>query len=207
MCTLYPPFDDLHRSLILISVYNLSKPSPASPQPRLDQQERSVLPALDQPEAGPSLEPLATGSAWQPASGSVEQQAEPLYAAEVSYSCLLLPRFSSHFLIGDITEFLPEWIKQVCVSYGWRLGPITVRPGYMQCILTVPLGAHPGQVMRLLRSHTSEKIFEDFPHYRELNISSDFWAPGNFIRPGSSLQDEDEVNACILQTRRYQGIA
>jgi REP element-mobilizing transposase RayT len=112
------------------------------------------------------------------------------YPAEVSYSCLLIPRFHDHHLAGDITEDLAVWIKEICISYSWRLIAIVVRPGYLQWVLTVPLAENPARVMRLVRQHTSVKIFDDYPRFKRQNMSGDFWAPGYYT----------------LQTRRQQGI-
>jgi REP element-mobilizing transposase RayT len=126
-------------------------------------------------------------------------ESSPQYSSELSFVCLLIPRFSDHYLVGDITESLVEWMKQVCISYGWRLDAIAVRPGYMQWTMRVPLTANPAHFMKLIRRHTSEKIFEDFPRFNK-NLSGEFWAPGNFVISGTQLQTTENVNALILQT-------
>lgn len=130
----------------------------------------------------------------------------PQYSSELSFVCLLIPRFSDHYLVGDITESLVEWVKQICISYGWRLDAIAVRPGYLQWVMRVPLTANPAHFMRLIRRHTSEKIFDDFPRFKQKNLSGEFWAPGNFVIAGTQLQTTETVNALILQTRRHQGL-
>ncbi|NOH01717.1 MAG: hypothetical protein HND47_07035 [Chloroflexi bacterium] len=119
----------------------------------------------------------------------------------------MIPRFSHHYLAGDIVERLTDWMKQICISYGWRMEALSIRPGYVQWVMRVPLNANPAQFMRLTRRHTSEKIFEEFPRFRRENISGEFWAPGNFVFPGDQLQTLEAVNAMILQTRRQQGLA
>jgi REP element-mobilizing transposase RayT len=126
--------------------------------------------------------------------------------SELSYVCLLIPRFSDHFLVGDITEELVESMKQICISYGWRLDAIAVRPGYLQWVMIVPLNANPAQFMKIIRQHTSQKIFEDFPRFKKQNISGQFWAPGNFVVAGTQLQTPETINNFILQTRRHQGM-
>lgn len=126
--------------------------------------------------------------------------------SELSYVCLLLPRFSDHFLIGDITESLVDWMKQICVSYGWRLDAIVVRPGYIQWIMIVPLNASPAKFMRIIRHNTSQRIFDDFPRFKQKNIAGQFWAPGDFVVAGNQLQTPETINNFILQTRRHQGI-
>jgi REP element-mobilizing transposase RayT len=137
---------------------------------------------------------------------SVAEPSPQLYPTDLTFSCLLIPRFHDHYLTGDITDYLVEWMRQVCISYGWRLDAISVRPGYLQWIMTVPLNANPAQFIRVIRRHTSEKIFEDFPRYKQKNLSGEFWAPGNLIVPGSQLHSPESIHNFILQTRRMQGI-
>lgn len=134
------------------------------------------------------------------------EESVPQYSSELSFVCLLIPRFSDHYLVGDITESLAEWMKQICISYGWRLDAIVVRPGYFQWVMQVPLNANPAHFMRLIRRHTSEKIFEDFPRFKQKNLSGEFWASGNFVTPGNQLQTKEAIDAFILQTRKHQGI-
>jgi REP element-mobilizing transposase RayT len=129
-----------------------------------------------------------------------------IQSSELSFACLLIPRFSDHHLVGDITEDLVEWMKQICISYGWRLDAIAVRPGYLQWVMIVPLNANPAQFLRIIRQHTSQKIFEDYPRFRRLNISGQFWAPGNFVVVANQLQTPETINNFMLQTRRQQGI-
>jgi REP element-mobilizing transposase RayT len=128
------------------------------------------------------------------------------YLAEVSYSCLMIPRFDDHYLTGDIAEDLVDWVKEICISYGWRLDGIVVRPGYLQWVMTVPLTENPARVMRLIRQHTSQNIFEDFPRYKRKNMSGDFWAPGYYVAPGDQLLSLESISSFTLATRKQQGI-
>ncbi len=134
------------------------------------------------------------------------QAAASQLSSELAFSCVLIPRFSDHFLVGDIVDWLTKWMKQVCISYGWRLEALSIRPGYMQWVMHVPMNSNPAQFMRQIRRYTSEQIFEDFPRFKQMNVSGDFWAPGNFVLPGNQLQTPEQVNEFILQTRRHQGI-
>jgi REP element-mobilizing transposase RayT len=137
---------------------------------------------------------------------SLEQAASPQIRNDLTYSCLLIPRFNDHYLTGDITEFLAEWMRQVCISYGWRLDAIIVRPGYLQWVMTVPLNSNPAQFMRIIRRHTSQKIFDDFPRYKQLNMSGDFWSPGFYVTPGDQLLSLEAISSFTQMTRRQQGI-
>jgi REP element-mobilizing transposase RayT len=124
----------------------------------------------------------------------------------LSYDCLLIPRFLQHYLTVEMADHLSDWIQQTCVAYGWRLEYISVRPDYLQWIVNVPPATSPGYVMRMLRKHTSEKIFNEFPRYKKENPSGDFWAPGYLIMGGSQPAPAQLIKDFITQTRQRQGI-
>jgi len=173
-----------------------------------EQKETPSAPPIWIPAPGPDLEHRVENNSSLGEPVAVETgELSPQYSSELSFVCLLIPRFSDHYLMGDITESVVEWMKQICISYGWRLDAIAVRPGYLQWVMRVPLTANPAHFMRLIRRHTSERIFEDFPRFKQKNLSGEFWAPGNLVVAGTQLQTTDNVNALILQTRKYQGLA
>ena len=133
---------------------------------------------------------------------------EPISAGayQLSYACLLLPRFSSHFLTGDIADRLSEWIPIICVAFGWRLEYLAVRPEYLQWVVNVPPATSPGYVMRVLRQQLSDKIFSAFPRLKRDNPSGDFWAPGYLIMGGMQPHPPQLVKDYIRQIRQRQGI-
>lgn len=124
----------------------------------------------------------------------------------LTYDCLLIPRFMQHYLTVELAEHLSDWIQQTCVAYGWRLEYISVRPDYLQWIVNVPPATSPGYVMRMLRKNTSEKIFNEFPRFKKENPSGDFWAPGYLIMGGSQPAPAQLIKDFITQTRQRQGL-
>ncbi len=123
----------------------------------------------------------------------------------LTYACLLVPRFSSHYLTGDISERLSEWVPQICIAFGWRLEYLAVRPEYVQWVVNVPPSSSPGYLMRIMRQQTSEKIFTEFPRMKKENPSGDFWAPGYLIMGGTQPHPPQLVKDYIKQTRTRQG--
>ncbi|HET9914384.1 MAG TPA: IS200/IS605 family transposase [Anaerolineales bacterium] len=123
----------------------------------------------------------------------------------LTYACLLVPRFGSHYLTGDIADRLSEWLPQICIAFGWRLEYLAVRPEYIQWVLNVPPATSPGYLMRIVRQQTSEKIFTEFVRIKKENPSGDFWAPGYLIMGGSQPHPPQLVKDYIKQTRSRQG--
>jgi REP element-mobilizing transposase RayT len=132
---------------------------------------------------------------------------EPLSAGlyHLTYACLLVPRFSTHFIAGDLAERLDEWLPNICIAFGWRLEFLAVRPDYLQWVVNVQPNTSPGYLMRVIRQQTSEKIFKDFPRFKKENASNDFWAPGYLIMGGSQPHPPQLVKDYINQTRQRQG--
>ena len=123
----------------------------------------------------------------------------------LTYACLLVPRFDHHHLVGDVAARLNEWVPQTCVAFGWRLEHISVRPEYLQWVVRVPPSTAPGYIMRIIRQQTSERTFNEFPRFKADNPSGDFWAPGYLIMGSSQLHPQKLIREFIQQTRTRQG--
>jgi len=133
---------------------------------------------------------------------------EPVSAGvyNLTYACLLVPRFSSHYLTGDIADRLSEWLPNICVAFGWRLEYLAVRPEYLQWVVNVPPATSPGYLMRIIRQQTSEKVFANLTRFKKENPSGDFWAPGYLIMGGTKPHPSQLVKDYIKQIRQRQGI-
>jgi REP element-mobilizing transposase RayT len=140
--------------------------------------------------------------------GSERIVVEPVNAGlyNLTYACLLVPRFSSHYLTGDIADLLSECIPNICVAFGWRLEYLAVRPEYLQWVVNVPPATSPGYLMRIMRQQTSEKVFVEFVRLKKENPSGDFWAPGYLIMGGTKPHPPQLVKDYIKQIRQRQGI-
>jgi len=133
----------------------------------------------------------------------VEPTTAGLY--HLTYACLLVPRFSSHHITGDLSDRLGEWLPNICIAFGWRLEYLSVRPEYLQWVANVQPNTSPGYLMRIMRQQTSEKIFSEFPRMKKENPSGDFWAPGYLIMGGTQPHPQQLVRDYIRQTRQRQG--
>ncbi len=136
-------------------------------------------------------------------------QFEPVSAGmyHLTYACLLVPRFTSHYLTGDMADRLAEWLPKICIAFGWRLEFLAVRPEYLQWVVNVQPNTSPGYLMKAMRTQTSEKIFSDFQSIRKENPSGDFWAPGYLIMGGTQPHPPQLVKDYIKQTRERQGVS
>jgi REP element-mobilizing transposase RayT len=124
----------------------------------------------------------------------------------LTYACVLIPRFTHHHLTGDTASRLSDWISHMCVAFGWRLEHLSIRPEYILWLVNVPPSTSPGYLMRTIRQHTSRRMFVEFPMLEEDNPSGDFWAPGYLIMSGTQPPPPQLVKDFIRNTRNRQGL-
>ncbi|MGE5250916.1 MAG: IS200/IS605 family transposase [Bacteroidota bacterium] len=169
----------------------------------------------DQPDesAGAAApRPVSSGVEARPASEAPGQESgvilEPVspHPYGLTYACLLIPRFDTHYLKGDLIEYLREWMVRICISFNWQLDALNIQPEYMQWLLTVPAAVPPAQFIRAIRVHTSARIFAEFPKFKSENLSTDFWAPGHLVIVGNRPHSPHMINEFIRLTRQQQGI-
>jgi REP element-mobilizing transposase RayT len=169
--------------------------APARPKSRPQTPVAKPVSATDVTREGPTTE-AARKLVLEPASAG-------LY--HLTYACLLAPRFSEHFLTGDVSELIDEWLPTICIAFGFRLEFVAIRPEYFQWVVNVPPNTSPGYLMKIVRQQTSEKIFAEFPQFKKENPSGDFWAPGYLIMGGSQPHPPQLVRDYLRQIRQRQG--
>jgi REP element-mobilizing transposase RayT len=128
------------------------------------------------------------------------------YPYDLSYACLMIPRFAAHSLSGDLVVDLYNWLQYACISFGWRLESANVQPGYLQWMLSVPPAVPPAHIIRVIRQYTSKRIFEEYPRFKKENISGDFWAPGHLVIVGRRPHTPEMISEFIRLTRQQQGM-
>ncbi len=166
---------------------------------------RKHEPDQDDPQTLIETRPQGIESVTEVAHRILLEPASPALV-NLTYACLLIPRFDTHHLVGDTAERLTEWVPQVCVAFGWRLEHLAVRPEYLQWVARVPPSTAPGYIMRIIRQQSSDRIFNEFPRYKKENPSGDFWAPGYLIMGSSQAHPQKLVRDFIRQTRQRQGL-
>jgi REP element-mobilizing transposase RayT len=124
---------------------------------------------------------------------------------DLSYTCLLLPLFSSDLLLDDVATSLQSKMEQICVSFGWQLEFLSIKADYLHWTLRVPPATSTAHFMQTIREQTSRHILADFPRFmHKNNPSNDFWAPGYLIFWGSQPHPVEIIQKFIHQTRKHQ---
>jgi len=135
---------------------------------------------------------------------------EPEYEAatpqfNIAYAFVLLPRLPAHHLAGELAIALEADMQQLAMAFGWRLERLLIRPDHVQWIARVPPNTSPSRLVRLIRKHSSQRLFSRFPHLERENPSGDFWAPGYLVMSGNQPLPAQVVISFVKQTRFQQG--
>jgi REP element-mobilizing transposase RayT len=123
-----------------------------------------------------------------------------------SYVCLVAPRFEEHELTGDLTDQLHTWLKDICTSFGWGLIFLEIQPNYLHWIMTVSIAASPSEIIKTVCQKSSINIFNDFPKFKDKNMSNEFWAPWYYVGAGEAPYSNDSIKSFLKQIRVEQGL-
>ena len=181
------------------------------PSPALKEESPSIFkdPAELETSVPPSAVADTTVSKSRRSSMSEEDDLQSVSPSmyDLTYACVLTPRFPAHYLTGELAARLSNWVSQLCIAFGWRMEHISIRPDYLQWLVNVPPTTSPGYFMRIIRQHTSQRMFLEFPSMEDENPSGDFWAPGYLIMNGKQPPPAQLVQDFIKDTRRRQGVS
>jgi REP element-mobilizing transposase RayT/CheY-like chemotaxis protein len=129
----------------------------------------------------------------------LEPVSDGLY--NLSYSCLLIPRFKSHHLSKDREKLISECMKEIYTSYGWRLESLETKPDYLKWVASIPPTIALSEHITIIRKETSKRLFDDFPPFKQENLSSDYWAPGYLIMGGNNTISDQLIQEYSNKSR------
>jgi REP element-mobilizing transposase RayT len=130
--------------------------------------------------------------------------AEASGITQATYTCVIVPRSPLIHLAGNISDMLSEWVPQLCHSFGWRLDSMVVRFEYMQWTVTIAPSVSASDMIRILREHTSQRIFQNLPRLKPRNSAEEFWANGYLIVNGVEPPASEVLHDYIDQVHKRQ---
>ena len=177
-----------------------TRPIEAAEAPGLSGVEASGLHTLEAPAAGEGpAAPVASAEAGLPPPATLAR-------ADLHYACVLVPRMPHHHITGDLARNLNQWVRRICTAFGWRLVHLAIRPNYLHWVVQVLPNTSPAYAVRVIREHTSHRIFSTFPYLAHDNPSGDFWAPGYLVVGQAHPLSQNTILEFLWEVRRRQGI-
>jgi CheY-like chemotaxis protein len=160
------------------------EPRPSSHLPFLDQEPT-------QPKETGQLEPI-----------NLTQQ-EPKYY--LPFTAILLPRFPHHRLTGSLANKLENWLKDLCVAWGWRVDHVDLRSEFLRFTISLSPDVAPAQAVQHLANNLSSRILDAFPGLTDDLPSGQFWTKSYLLTAGSDVGKE-RLALFIETTRKDQGL-
>jgi REP element-mobilizing transposase RayT len=117
--------------------------------------------------------------------GLVDTVPPEISTLRLSYCCVLVPRHPRQYLARDLADRAASILPQLHLSRGWRVTGISVRPQFLQWIISLPLETCPVEAIEEIRQRTSAYFYTHFPELRSNEQNFDFWAPGYLMMSGS----------------------
>jgi REP element-mobilizing transposase RayT len=124
----------------------------------------------------------------------------------LSYSFLLITRFDSNYPPLDRDEIIKDCIKKLHVSYGWILESLEIHQDFLRWVSSFPPTFAPSRHIETIRKETSKRLFDDFPQFKSVNLSGDYWAPGYLVVGGNNAISDQLVSAYIKQNRQKYSV-
>jgi REP element-mobilizing transposase RayT len=160
------------------------KPRPTSHLPFLEQETPRT-------EKSTELEPI-----------NLAQQ-EPIYY--LPFTAILIPRFPNHRLTGSLANQLENWLKDLCVAWGWRVDHIDLRADFLRFTFSLSPDIAPAQAVQHLANNLSSRILNAFPGLMSDLPSGQFWTKSYLLTAGSDV-GKDRLALFIETTRKEQGL-
>jgi REP element-mobilizing transposase RayT len=110
-----------------------------------------------------------------------------------------------HTTASDLSIFLPGWMADICLAFGWRLENFSLLGEAISWVVSVPPVTAPSAHVKTIRQQLSRLIFEEFPSLARENPSGDFWAPGFMLTSLPQPHTPQAVQDFLQDTRRAQG--
>jgi REP element-mobilizing transposase RayT len=119
------------------------------------------------------------------------------------YSCLLIPRFRSHYITNDLAKFLEEEVPSIFQANGWRLEALILDEQYMMWIVLIPPTIALTSHINIIRKESSKLILKNFVKLSMDGIITDFWAPGYFLGSGNQKISDRDIAEFIYVNRQH----
>jgi REP element-mobilizing transposase RayT len=97
-------------------------------------------------------------------------------------------------------------MKEIYTSYGWRLEFLEANPDYLRWAASIPPTIALSEHIDIIRKETSKRLFDDFPPYKQENLSNDYWAPGFLIMGGKKAISDQLIVEYTRQSRQKYGL-
>ncbi len=125
---------------------------------------------------------------------------------ELKYCGMLITRLPDHRTNPYLKKLLSEWLPRLCLAYGWVLNDLLIEDEAITWVISTLGREAPIDLVSIIRTKLSERIFRVFPSFHDENPSGDFWAVPYFLMTANQYPPADVRMSVIRQIRKSQGM-
>ena len=117
----------------------------------------------------------------------MEYRTGPHTKYKIEYHFVWITKYRYPVLTGDVALRLRELVRRTCATFELEIIRGVVSKDHVHLLLSAPPTISPAEIMRRIKSRTSTKIFEEFPHLKKRYWGRHFWARGYFCVTAGEL--------------------
>ena len=119
---------------------------------------------------------------------------------DTKYHIVWAPKYRKEILAGQLGERLKQIFHEIAEEFCFEIEEMEVMPDHVHIFLSFPPKRSIAEVVRILKSLSARKVFEEFGWLRSRLWGGELWEDGYFARTVG-----DKVTAEIIKRYiRYQ---
>ena len=99
----------------------------------------------------------------------------------VNYHFVWSVKYRRKVLVGDVAERLRELHESIAWDWGFLLHEQEIMPDHVHLFITAHPKHAPATMVKILKGITAKKLFESFPHLRQLLWKGHLWNPSYYV--------------------------
>jgi len=128
---------------------------------------------------------------------------EPDHEVETeTYTVAMVPRLESTILHRQLAGILNQTMSRLCLAFNWKLDNLTIRPTYMQWMVTIPVSIAPEDMVNIVKKETTQEIKKS--GFVESATEEEFWASESMSAPGKDFIPSIHWQNFILRRKTHE---
>ena len=109
---------------------------------------------------------------------------------DINYHIVWCPKYRKPILKDEVREFVEEQLKTIAETKGWKIEELEVMPDHIHLFISAPPFESPTAIVKVVKGVTAKRIFERFPHLRQIFRRGSIWSPSYYVGTAGNVSAE-----------------
>jgi putative transposase len=124
----------------------------------------------------------------------------------IRYHMVFVVKYRKQMLLNKVPiEYFKKIMNGIGERYWFKFEAIGVEEDHFHVVLGSAPRYAPSDVMRIIKSITAKKIFEDYPDVKDFLWGSNFWSAGGHIDTVSEFGGLERIKKYVLEQGKSEG--